>query len=205
MPGKKIAKHKISRRFGVDIYGGGGPSLQRRLNVPPGGEKQTRPRKSEYARQLAEKQKVKFIYGVREAQFLRYFGMAQRSREPAGRALLQILERRLDNAVYRLGFARTRLMARHLVSYGHVLVDGLRVDKTSYLVSPGELVTLTPAALQIPDVQDELKAHRPQLSWLVREDSTGKITGVPGRERSAWRSTNRLSLSSIRVETFMRA
>jgi len=182
MSGKKISKHKISRRFGVDIYGTGGPSLQRRINVPPGGAKQTRPRKSEYARQLAEKQKVKFMYGVREAQFLRYFDMAQRSREPAGRALLQILERRLDNAVYRIGFARTRLMARHLVSYGHVLVDGHRVDKPSYLVSPGEIVTLTPAALRIPDVQDELKAHRPPLSWLVREDSTGRITAIPGRD-----------------------
>jgi small subunit ribosomal protein S4 len=182
MPGKKISRHKISRRFGVDIYGTGGPSLQRRINVPPGGLKQTRPRKSEYARQLAEKQKVKYMYGVREAQFLRYFDMAQRSREPAGRALLQILERRLDNVVYRLGFARTRLMARHLVSYGHVRVDGHRVDKPSYLVSPGDLVTLTPAALNIPDVQDELKAHRPTLSWLVREDTTGKITAVPSRD-----------------------
>jgi small subunit ribosomal protein S4 len=182
MSGKKISKHKISRRFGVDIYGTGGPSLHRRINVPPGGEKQTRPRKSEYARQLAEKQKVKFMYGVREAQFLRYFAMAQRSREPAGRALLQILERRLDNAVYRLGFARTRLMARHLVSYGHVRVDGHRVDKPSYLVSPGEIVTLTPAALQIPDVQDELKTHRPSLSWLVRKDSAGTIRAIPGRD-----------------------
>jgi len=182
MSGKKISKHKISRRFGVDLYGTGGPPLQRRINVPPGGEKQTRPRKSEYARQLAEKQKVKFMYGVREAQFLRYFDMAQRSREPAGRALLQLLERRLDNAVYRLGFARTRLMARHLVSYGHVRVDGHRVDKPSYLVSPGEIVTLTPVALQIPDVQDELKTHRPSLSWLVREDSTGKIRAIPGRD-----------------------
>jgi small subunit ribosomal protein S4 len=108
--------------------------------------------------------------------------MAQRSREPAGRALLQILERRLDNAVYRLGFARTRLMARHLVSCGHVRVDGHRVDKPSYLVSPGEIVTLTPAALQIPDVQDELKTHRPSLSWLVRKDSAGTIRAIPGRD-----------------------
>lgn len=164
MPGKRIAKHKVSRRFGVDIYGTGGPSLQRRINVPPGGVKLMRSRKSEYARQLAEKQKVKFMYGVREAQFLRYFDMAQRSRGPAGRALLQTLERRLDNAVFRLGFSRTRLMARHLVSHSHVLVDGRRMDKPSYLVSPGETIALTPTALQIPEVRDELKAHRPPLS-----------------------------------------
>lgn len=178
----RISKHKISRRFGVDIYGTGGPSLQRRINVPPGGIRSARQRKSEYARQLAEKQKVKYMYGVREAQFLRYFGMALRSNEPSGRVLLEILERRLDNVVYRLGFARTRLMARHLVSYGHVLVDGKRVDKPSYLVRPGETVTLTPAALKIPEVQDELKAHRPALSWLSRQDTTGKITGFPVRD-----------------------
>jgi small subunit ribosomal protein S4 len=182
MPAKRIAKHKVSRRFGVDVYGTGGTSLQRRINVPPGGVKLMRSRKSEYGRQLAEKQKVKFMYGVREAQFLRYFEMAQHSREPAGRALLQTLERRLDNAVFLLGFSRTRLMARRLVSHGHVLVDGRRVDKPSYLVSPGETIALTPAALQIPEVRDEMKVYRPPLSWLVRDDAAGKITALPGRD-----------------------
>lgn len=178
----RIAKNKISRRFGVDIYGTGGSSLQRRITVPPGGIKSTRQRKSEYARQLAEKQKVKYMYGLREAQFLRYFGMALRSNEPSGRVLIETLERRLDNVVYRIGFARTRLMARHLVSYGHVLVNGELVDKPSYLVSPGEEITLTEHALKIADVQDELKAHRPQLSWLVREGTTGTISGLPSRD-----------------------
>ncbi len=183
MSQKTVSKHKISRRFGVDIYGTGGPSLQRRINVPPGGEKAgARQRKSEYARQLTEKQMVRFTYGVREKQFLRYFGMALRSEEPSGIVLLRILERRIDNVLFRLGFARTRLMARHLVSYGHVLVNGKRVDKPSYLVSPGEVITLTPTALKIPEVQDELKAHRSALSWLVREDTTGKVTGSPPRE-----------------------
>jgi small subunit ribosomal protein S4 len=73
-------------------------------------------------------------------------------------------------------------MARHLVSYGHVLVDGKRVDKPSYLVSPGETVALTPKALQIPDVVDELKAHRPALSWLRRDESSGVMTGLPSRD-----------------------
>lgn len=178
----RLSKHKISRRFGVDIYGTGGTSLQRRINVPPGGIKNTRQRKSEYARQLAEKQKVKYMYGVREAQFLRYFEKALRSNEPSGQLLLQTLERRLDNVVYRFGFARTRLMARHLVSYGHVLVDGGRVDEPSYLISPGESITLTDQALKIPEVQDELKSHRPSLSWLSREGTTGKVTGSPVRD-----------------------
>ncbi len=166
----------------MDIYGTGGPSLQRRLNIPPGGIKSTWQRKSEYARQLAEKQKVKYMYGVREAQFLRYFEKALRSNEPSGQVLLQSLERRLDNAVYRFGFARTRLMARHLVSYGHVQVNGRRVDKPSYPVSPGETVTLTEQALKIPEVQDELKAHRPLLSWLSREGTTGRVSGIPVRD-----------------------
>lgn len=178
----RLSKHKISRRFGVDIYGTGGTSLQRRINIPPGGVKNTRQRKSEYARQLAEKQKVKYLYGVREAQFLRYFQKALRSNEPSGQVLLLTLERRLDNVLYRFGFARTRLMARHLVSYGHALVNGKRVDKPSYLVSPGEVITLTENALKIPEVQDELKSHRPALSWLAREGTQGRIAGVPNRE-----------------------
>jgi small subunit ribosomal protein S4 len=182
MSGKKVSKHKISRRFGVDIYGTGGPSLQRRINIPPGGEKTKRSRKSEYAKQLTEKQKVKYMYGVREAQFLRYFKMAQLREEPTGKVLLQILERRLDNVVFRLGFARTRLMARHLVSHGHVRVNEKRVDKPSYQISTGEIITLTPTALKIPEVQDELKAIRPVLSWMSRQDTTGRITGMPNRD-----------------------
>ena len=166
----------------MDIYGTGGPQLQRRLSVPPGGLRATRTRKSEYARQLMEKQKVKFMYNVREAQFRRYFDMAKRSHEPAGRALLQLLEQRLDNIIYRLGFARSRLMARHLVSYGHVLVGGKRVDKPSYLVGTGETVTLTPKALLFPDVVDELKAIRPALSWLKRDGAAGVVTGMPNRD-----------------------
>ncbi len=122
------------------------------------------------------------MYGVREAQFLRYFEKALRSNEPSGHVLLQTLERRLDNAVYRFGFARTRLMARHLVSYGHVLVDGKRVDKPSYLVRPGETISLTEQALKIPEVQGELKAYRPPLSWLSREGTTGMVTGLPVRD-----------------------
>jgi small subunit ribosomal protein S4 len=182
---KRFSRHKISRKFGVDIYGTGGPALARRISVPPGGVKTTRIRKSDFAKQLMEKQKVKFTYGVRERQFRRYFGLALRSREPAGRALLQILERRLDNVVYRLGFARTRPMARHLVSYGHVLVDGKRVDKPSYLLSPGETVSLSPRAIRLPDVVDEMKAHRPALSWLSRENGAGKVTALPVRDEIA--------------------
>jgi small subunit ribosomal protein S4 len=166
----------------MDIYGTGGPSLQRRINIPPGGLRAKKGRESDYARHLKEKQKVKYLYGVREKQFRRYFEMAVRSKEATGRALLEILERRLDNIVYRLGFARTRPMARHLVSTGHVRVNGKRVTIPSYLVSPGETIDLTPKALQIPDVQAEVEYRRPTVSWLRRTNNSGEMTGMPNRD-----------------------
>ena len=95
-----------------------------------------RRRQSDYGQQLCEKQKVKRMYGMRERQFRRLSKMAQRAREETGVALLRLLERRLDNVIYRLGFARTRPQARQFVNHGHVLVDERRVDIPSYLVKP---------------------------------------------------------------------
>src|SRR5687768_157686 len=123
MASTREPRHKVSRRFGIDVYGTGGPQLQRRLGVPPGGLPRGRRRKlSEYALQLHEKQKAKAIYGVDEGQFRRYYAEAARRPGITGETLLQLLERRLDNVVYRLGFARSRPMARQLVGHGHVLV-----------------------------------------------------------------------------------
>ncbi|UCC61869.1 MAG: 30S ribosomal protein S4 [Anaerolineae bacterium] len=101
-----------------------------------------RRRQSDYGQQLCEKQKVKRMYGMRERQFRRLYKMAQRAREETGAALLKLLERRLDNVIYRLGFARTRPQARQFVNHGHVLVDERRVDIPSYLVKPGQVVAL---------------------------------------------------------------
>jgi small subunit ribosomal protein S4 len=118
-------KFKQSRRFGFDIFGTGGTALARRLASPPAGQRSGPGRKrSEYARQLFEKQKVKAIYGVLERQFSRLIAEAEHSPGPAGETLLCLLERCLDNVVYRLGYARSRPMARQLVGHGHVLVDG---------------------------------------------------------------------------------
>src|SRR5690606_18309586 len=134
-------RHKVSRRFGIDIYGTGGPSLQRRLATPPGGQPRGRRRKlSEYGLQLREKQKAKAIYGIAEAQFRRYYKVAASRPGVTGENLLQLLERRLDNVVYRLGFARTRPMARQLVSHGHVRVNGRHVNIPSYAVRPGDTI-----------------------------------------------------------------
>lgn len=177
-------KHKRSRREGVDLYGTGGESLQRRLDQPPGehGRQPRRGRPSEYERQLRAKQRVKRTYGMRERQFRRFYQLAGREPEPPGPALLKILERRLDNVVYRLGFARTRPQARQFVNHGHVTVDGRRMNIPSYLVTPGEAVVLDETILEAPDVQD-LDQDRPLVpDWLERREGGGHVVREPRRE-----------------------
>ncbi len=177
-------RHKLARRVGIDIWGTAKPSLLRRLKQPPGARPGERPRRlSEYARQLLEKQKVKWMYGLREQQFARTFARAARLPGDPGANLLSLLERRLDNVVYRAGFARTRLTARQLVSHGHVLVNGRRVDIPSYEVQPGDVVVLSPRAAGIPGVQ-ELLANPPAKvpDWLAREDTAARVLRLPGRE-----------------------
>ena len=175
-------KHKTSRRFGIDVYGTGGEALQRRLATPPGGRPGGRRRKTtEYRQQLFEKQKVKAIYGVAERQFRRYFDAAAARPGLAGENLLQTLERRLDNVVYRLAFARSRPMARQMVVHGHVRVNGDRVDIPSYLVRPGDTVALSPTAAQFPDVIGELESGRRPPGWLERTETTGRVMRLPDR------------------------
>lgn len=175
-------KHKISRRFGIDIYGTGGAALQRRLAAPPGVVRGRRRRPSDYAVQLLEKQKAKAIYGLAETQFRRYFTQAVRQPGNTGVNLLRLLERRLDNVVYRLGFARSRPMARQLVGHGHVLVNGRRVTIPSYLVRPGDALALSQTASEMPTVIEELDAKRPLLRWLERQDTAGRVLQLPSRE-----------------------
>lgn len=180
-------KFKQSRRFGFDIFGTGGAALAKRMDTPPGGapggrQGAQRRRTTEYARQLFEKQKVKAIYGVLERKFSRYVEEAERSDGPAGSALLSLLERRLDNVVYRLGYARSRPMARQLVGHGHVLVDGRRVDIPSFRVRPGMSVALSPTALKIDTVIDELASGRLVPYWLRRDGQVGQVIEVPSRD-----------------------
>jgi small subunit ribosomal protein S4 len=139
-------------------------------------------RESEYAKQLREKQKVKRMYGMRERQLRRFLSLAQRSREPTGTALLKLLERRLDNIVYRLGWARSRPQARQFVNHGHILVNGRTVDIPSYLVEPGQEIALSQEARHIPDVE-ELMENPPLVpDWLERQNGTGKVMREPQRE-----------------------
>ena len=147
---------------------------------------QMRKKQSEYAMQLTEKQKVKFIYGVLEKQFRAYYEEAARRQGVTGENLLQQLERRLDNVVYRLGFASTRREARQLVNHGHFTVNGKRVNIPSYLVKVGDLVSVCEASVSKPRFkkmkEDDAFVAAPK--WLDRDKNTlqGKVVAIPTKE-----------------------
>jgi small subunit ribosomal protein S4 len=173
-------KDKLSRREGVDLFGKG--TKLTRLNIPPGvhGPKGSGRRRSQYGTQLREKQKVKRMYGLMEKQFRRYMSEALGSRGNTVDALFSLLEARLDNVVYRLGFAPTRPMARQLVSHRHVFVDGKRVNIASYQVSPGETISLSAKAMESPVVKGILKEKDRKIPlWLKRKAAVGKIVRLP--------------------------
>ena len=154
-------------------------------NRNPGG--QMRKKKSEYALQLSEKQKVKFVYGIMEKQFRSYYEKATRMSGKTGENLLILVERRLDNVVYRLGFAMTRREARQLVNHGHFTVNGQRVDIPSYLVKPGDVVEVAEKSRSSVKFkrltgEDAVMVTPPQ--WLEREKNAlkGTVTKLPARE-----------------------
>ena len=156
-------------------------------NFPPGQHGKTRKAKLVgYGVQLREKQKVKRIYGVLEDQFRRYFEAAERQRGITGETLLQLLERRLDNVAYRLGFATSRPQARQLVRHGHVLVNGKKVDIPSYSVKVGDVVAVREASRQnaaILHAVEEVKG-RGVPEWLsLAGEMEGKVISVPTREQ----------------------
>jgi small subunit ribosomal protein S4 len=156
-----------------------------RRNYPPGEHGQARPKFSEYSIQLREKQKLRRIYGVLEGQFRRYFEMADRARGVTGETLLQLLERRLDNIVYRLGFATSRAEARQLVRHGHFRVNGRKVDVPSYLVRRGDVVTVRERSRKVSRIQEslELAQRRGVPEWLQIDPPTftGIVKALPTR------------------------
>jgi small subunit ribosomal protein S4 len=158
-----------------------------RRNYPPGQHGQGRRRKvSEYAVQLREKQRLKRWYGVMESQFRRYFEMAEAARGVTGEVLLNLLERRLDNMVYRLGMAASRAEARQLIRHRHFMVNGRRVDIPSYLVKVGDAVTIAERS-RAKDVFKkalEISQRRGVPEWLELDAVafTGKIKRLPARE-----------------------
>ena len=145
-----------------------------------------RRKQSEYGRQLNEKQKVKFVYGVLERQFKNYFEMAERRPGQTGENLLAILESRLDNVVFRLGFAMTRPEARQLVSHGHVLVNGRKVNIPSFLVKPGMVITLKDSSKNLEKIKANLEgtSFRATPKWMEYDANTmtAKVLAVPARE-----------------------
>lgn len=148
--------------------------------------KQSRRKQSEYALQLNEKQKVKFIYGVLETPFRRYYEKAEKMEGKTGEMLLQQLERRLDNVVFRLGFAKTRREARQLTSHGHFTVNGQKVNIPSYLIKPGDVVAVcekSRSSTKFKALIEELgSASTPK--WLEREKDSfeGKVVALPQRD-----------------------
>jgi small subunit ribosomal protein S4 len=171
-------KDRLSRREGFDLYGKGAKLT--RLTVPPGahGPKGSR-RPSQYGRQLREKQKVKRLYGVLEKQFKRYVDKAFKSRGNTGEKLLSLLERRLDNVIYRLKFAPTRSAARQMVSHKHVLVNNKTVNIPSYQVRVGDMVSLKAKSAEIPAVKKSLQEDIKIPGWLKRKALIGKIERLP--------------------------
>ena len=147
---------------------------------------QMRRKQSEYGRQLNEKQKVKFVYGVLERQFKNYFEMAERRPGQTGENLLAILESRLDNVVFRLGFAMTRPEARQLVSHGHVTVNGRKVNIASFLVKPGMVISLKDSSKSLEKIKANVEntSFRATPKWIEYDASnmTAKIVAVPARE-----------------------
>ena len=184
-------KCRLCRREGLKLFLKGtrcdGPQCaMERRDTPPGVHNWRRGRLSDYGVRLREKQKTKRFYGVLEAQFRRYFRMAQRSKENTGEELLAILESRLDNVVARLGLATSRAQARQMVGHGLIAVDGRKVDLPGYSVSAGEVIAVAKGetARKLAKHNLEITKSRGRPSWLEMDEATltGKVLGRPTRD-----------------------
>lgn len=179
-------KVRLSRRLNTNLFENakGSKALDRRP-FPPGAHGRTRRRNagSEYLAQLQEKQKAKYIYGVLERQFRRTYEEATRLQGPTGENLLRLLEQRLDNVVFRAGWASTRPQARQFVSHGLIQVDGKRVDVASYRVRRGDVVSLSPKAAQMIQIQHNIDTlDRPLVGWLEGGDKQVTVRDLPQRD-----------------------
>ena len=175
---------KIARKFGEPIFGE--DKVLTKKNYPPGQHGLNKRRKtSEYGVQLREKQKAKYTYGVLEKQFHNLFDMASRAKGITGEILLQLLEGRLDNVVYRLGIAPTRAAARQLVLHRHIVVNGKVVNIASYAVKPGDVIGVREKSKSLEVISDALAGfNHSKYPWLEWDENVkaGKFLHVPARE-----------------------
>ncbi len=177
-------KTKIARKFGDPIYGAD-KSFERK-NYPPGfhGATKKRRKTSEYGLQLKEKQKAKYTYGVLEKQFANLFSKASSSKGVTGEVLLQLLESRLDNVVYRLGISPSRAGARQLVSHCHITVNNEVVNIPSAHIKPGDIVGVREKSKSLEVVTNSLESRNVNVSWLEWDQAlmAGKLISIPTRE-----------------------
>ena len=178
-------KRKLSRREGVALFAKDERFLEKKGAVPPGQHGRRGSRKaSNFGLQLREKQKTKRLYGVLERQFRLLFEKAARQKGQTGETLLSLLERRLDNIVYRLGFAPSRMMSRQLVNHGHVFVNGKKVTIPSYQVKPKEVISLSAKAIAMPVVKAILQKNKDEKlpDYLERKAAVGQLVSLPKRQ-----------------------
>jgi len=178
-------KSKIARKFGEPIFGP--DKVFEHKNYPPGmhGLSSKRRKKSEYGLQLKEKQKAKYTYGVLERQFRGIFKKAQASKGVTGEVLLQLLESRLDNVVFRMGIAKTRAAARQFVTHKHIVVNGSVVNIPSYLVKPGDVIGVREKSKTLEEITNSLHSRRSsRYEWLEwdNDQMAGKFLNRPERE-----------------------
>ena len=175
---------KIARKFGDPIFGA--DRAFEKKNYPPGqhGQMKKRRKKSEYGIQLLEKQKAKYTYGLLEKQFANTFKKAVRQKGITGEILLQLLEARLDNVVYRLGIAPTRRAARQLVGHRHITVNGQVVNISSYTLRPGDIVGVREKSRSLEAIVDSLVSRSTGYPWLEwdKDEHRGKFLNFPERD-----------------------
>lgn len=174
--------YKKSRRLGFSILENG-KELAKRPYAPGAHGNDKRRKSSEYGIQLAEKQKVRLMYGLNEKQFHKLFDKASKMEGPAGHNLLVLLESRLDNVVYRLGLANTRKAARQVVNHGHITVNGVKVDIPSYQVKVGDVVAVKENSLEHPAIKAAVEAcmSRPAFVEFDQKTMSGKLVRIPDR------------------------
>ncbi|MDP3974213.1 MAG: 30S ribosomal protein S4 [Candidatus Daviesbacteria bacterium] len=177
-------KRRLSKREGLPLFSKDIKAMERKGVINPGQRSSARRRKrvSEYGLQLREKQKAKRFYGILERQFRKYFERASKVKGATGLMLLELLERRLDNVVFRLGLAKSRAQARQLVTHGHISIDNKKINIPSYTTDIGQTIALSPQLRDNTLVKKEIEEQSTLPGWLEREATFGKVLRRPERD-----------------------